>query len=365
MHIAWIVPVREQCGICLYAEKYVAALSRYATIVRCYPLEFAQNKDSFLKRIASCDIAHIQYEPSFFFADGRDFYPRLCRAIQCKKVVTLHEVYKTIPGVFPRDAITGALAVPRRLQWDLRHPQWAAFTRHASMNFSCERILVHAHFHASILTKKGVDASKIRVLPVPLKIPAKPGAPAVTTGGPVTLGATGFINPLYDYDLLAAVLERLDFPWRFVWIGGLRRQEDAPLLQSLREHIARRGWTDRFTVTGLTFREERDRLFEDVQIFCAFFRDRSSSESLADAIAARKTIVTTRIPLTEELVGQEPLAVLVNRDPDAIASRMRELVADEPLRRSLQHGCTSYCERFSYAECARRLMTLYSEVLSL
>jgi glycosyltransferase involved in cell wall biosynthesis len=153
-------------------------------------------------------------------------------------------------------------------------------------------------------------------------------------------------------------------PWRFVWVGGVRRDDDASLMRSLQAEIDKRSWSQRFTVTGLAFGEERDKLLANVQIFCALFKDRSSSESLADAISAHKYIVATRIPLTEELVSQEPLAILADPDADKIAARIRQIISDEPLRRSLDHGCAAYCERFSVEACSRSVVEVYERLLS-
>jgi glycosyltransferase involved in cell wall biosynthesis len=366
MKIAWIVPRKRQCGICLYAAKYETALAGAVTLITCDPEEFVRDRTSFAAKIRGCDCAHIQYESSFYFARGRDFYPSMCRAIPCKKVVTLHEVYRTIPGVFPRQDIRGFLPVKkaRQMAWDLRHPHWAAFARHAVDSFFADAILVHARFHCGILEEKGVDISRLSVIPVPIKVQQSWIAKPIVPGETVTLGATGFINPLYDYDLLLKALERLEMPWRFVWVGGVRRDDDASLMRSLQAEIDKRSWSQRFTVTGLAFGEERDRLLADVQIFCALFKDRSSSESLADAISAHKYIVATRIPLTEELVSQEPLAILADPDADKIAARIRQIISDEPLRRSLDHGCAAYCERFSVEACSRSVVEVYERLLS-
>jgi glycosyltransferase involved in cell wall biosynthesis len=364
MKIAWIVPYKKKCGISLYAEKYAAALSAHVKIIECDPDEFIADRNSFLKKISECSLAHIQYEPLFFRAKNTDFYPAMCKAIPCKKVVTLHEVYKRPPHVFPREEIGGIwpLRQIKQMVWDARHPHWAAFSRHARNNFFSDAIFVHAQFQKPILEEKGVTISLVNVIPLPIQAGKKQ---AEWQGGKsVVCGATGFINPSYDYDLLFSTLERLAADWRFVWVGGARREDDAALLQSLRDNIDKRGWGNRFTITGLVFGADRDRFLADVEVFCALFKDRSSSESLADAIGAQKLIVASRIPLTEELVSQEPLAVLVDRDPAAIAQRITELASDEPLRKMLLRACAAYGGRFSYERCARDVVAVYERLVS-
>ncbi len=365
MKIAWIVCSDKLCGISQYAAAYAAALAKHAALVECSPEEFARDRKSFLLKISGCDIAHIQYEPSFFFKNGRDFYPALCDALTMKKVVTLHEIYNKIPGVFPREDLGGG-PVARHLRqwlWDRRHPQWAAFGRHASRDFHADALLAHAKFHRELLERKGVTSSKINVIPLPVAFDPAAAAPVIDKGKPIVLGATGFINPQYDYALLLDVLEELPDQFHFSWVGGVRRPDDAGLARFFQDEIDRRGLRSRCIVSGVVSGEQRDRLFSEVQIVCAFFKDRSSSESLARSIGARKYIVATRLPLTEELVADEPLAILADGDSDKMAARIRDLIDDESLRRSLEHGCAAYARRFSYEACSRGVMDLYERLL--
>jgi glycosyltransferase involved in cell wall biosynthesis len=368
MKIAWIVPRAGPCGISYYADQYAAALSKLVSLVECDPEEFVKDRKSLVDKISGCDLAHLQYDPSFFFKGGNDFFPSLCRSIRCKKIITVHEVYRIVPGVFPRENIRGAWPVKRAKQWlwDVRHPHWAAFNRNAAHNFFADAILVHAQFHRPILAARGVAESKITVVPLPVRSWSSGAAPQFSPGRPIALGATGFVNPLYDYDLLLSVLEKIAVPWRFIWVGGVRRQEDAALARSLQAKIDKRVWRDRFLVSGPVDDRERDRLFAEVQIACMFFKDRSSSASLAEAIAARRYIVATRIPLTEELVAEEPLAVLADADADAkaIAKKIMEVCSDDALRRSLERGCAAYGERFGFDACSRSVVAVYERLLS-
>jgi glycosyltransferase involved in cell wall biosynthesis len=181
----------------------------------------------------------------------------------------------------------------------------------------------------------------------------------------VALGASGFINPAYNYELLIATLERLSFDWQFIWIGGLRRTEDNKILHWLHKQIDNRDWNDRFRISGWVPQEEYDRLFADIDIICAFFSSRSSSQSLMDAIAYNKLIIATRLPVTEDLAGTESLCIITDPDADKAAGRITEITTDATVRRMLLHGITNYAEKCSYDNCARRLMNLYREVVAL
>jgi|WetSurMetagenome_2_1015567.scaffolds.fasta_scaffold00479_9 glycosyltransferase involved in cell wall biosynthesis len=367
MRVAWIAPSRQRCGIASYARDYAAALSKHADIVAYDAGDFMEAPRPFAEKIGKCDLAHLQYDPSFFLSGGRDFYPALCRLLPDRKVVTVHEVYQNLPGVFPREDIRGVFPVKkaRRFLWDLRHPHWAAFRRHAMRSFFADALLVHARFHLAILSEKGADESKMSVVPIPVRsLSPEAAAPYAGRGDILTLGATGFINPLYDYGFLLSVLEKLEMPWRFVWVGGPRRPEDEAIERGLLAELDRRGMRDRFSITGFVPESERDRIFAKVEIACAFFRDRSSSASLADMVAARACIVATRLALTEEMTAQEPCLLLAERDAPAVAAQITGLRADGERRRSLTHACAAYAARFSYDACARNVAAVYERLLA-
>jgi glycosyltransferase involved in cell wall biosynthesis len=364
MNVGWIAPLNKKCGIAFYARRYADALSGHVRIIESDPDDFCRNRKDFLERMSGCDCVHIQYETSFFLNGRLDFYPELCRKIQGKKIVTLHEVYRRIPSVFPRENIKGTwpLKAIKEIVWDLKHPHWALFTKHLHTSFFADAIIVHSQFQKEILIEKGVDKEKINVVPLPIKVRPEAKVRPWNNALTIELGATGFINPSYDYDLLFKVLECIDRDWRFFWVGGLRRNDDAGLLRWLEQEIEKRGWKQRFTITGWVSDDERDRRLDEMHVFCAFFKDRSSSESLADAIAAKKLIIAGRIPLTEEIAGHGPVLVLAQQEPEAIAQTIWQSLSDKTLLQSIERAQVRYGETYSYAECAKIVVDLYEKV---
>ncbi|MBN2188388.1 MAG: glycosyltransferase, partial [Chitinispirillaceae bacterium] len=336
MKIAWIFPQKERCGIATYSRRYAESLSGKAEVILLDPERFSGDREALLSAINGCDIAHVQYETSFFSRAGRDFFPAFCRAIHPPVVVSLHEVYRNVPYVYPRKAIRGRgpLAFARRTLYDRRHPLQTAYQRHLEHSFHSAAVLVHYAFQRSIIIEQGCRPEAIFVIPLP--VPLLPGAapPAPWNGDrPLSLAAPGFINPDFDYDLLFAALERLAVPWRFTWIGGIRRNEDAPLLQTVRAKIAEKRWNDRFTVTGwVSERDFRD-LLCGADLICAFFSARSSSSSLTEALGALRPVIATPIPLTEEL-SRSGVVHLSPADPARLAEGIGELSAREDLRSS-------------------------------
>jgi glycosyltransferase involved in cell wall biosynthesis len=366
MRVGWVAPLHAKCGIAFYAGKYAHALSGHVELVECDPEDFGHDRKGFSARLSGCDCVHIQYETSLFCRGRSDLYPGLCREIHAKKIVTLHEIYRQAPGVFPRENLTGTgpVRVLKEFLWDIRHPHWAWFARHMHASFFADAIVVHSQFQKHILMEKGIDKEKIAVIPMPVQPRRQIITKAVRETGEIILGATGFINPLYDYDLLVKVLEKMKGGWRFNWVGGLRRNEDVNILRDLEREIDRRGWKQRFTITGWVSDDERDRLLDEMHIFCAFFKDRSSSESLADAIAAAKIIVATRMPLSEELVVQGPVLALAPKSPQETAELIEGLLSDGQRRRSMEQASSAYAKTYSYDECAKTLAALYERLIA-
>lgn len=366
MNVAWICPREERCGIALYSRRYTEALRAHATVECLDPAGYPEDPALFAARVNRCDLAHIQYEPSFFAHSGRDFFTPLCRAIGIPIVVGLHEVYGSFPDAYPREAINGRgpVALLRRTIYDRRHPLQTAYRRHAARSFFAGRVLVHCGFQREILTHQGCRADVIGLLPHPVVVDAgATSVPGITPDGPLRIAASGFINPHFDYDLLFATLDQVAIPWTFTWIGGVRREEDAVLRQNIIERIAARGWNDRFTVTGWVSDAELSARLREADIVCAFFTARSSSGSLAAALGALRPVIATPIPLTEEL-ARDGIVHLAAADPIRLATEIERLARDAELRSSLVSSVAAYRERYSYPAQARQLTGIYRDLLA-
>ena len=101
-----------------------------------------------------------------------------------------------------------------------------------------------------------------------------------------------------------------------------------------------------------------------MHFFCAFFKDRSSSESLADAIAAKKPVIATRIPLTLEMASCGPVLLLAPDGAEKTAECISALFVDKDRRRSMERAAAAYGRKYSYEECAQKLIGLYERVIA-
>jgi glycosyltransferase involved in cell wall biosynthesis len=222
-------------------------------------------------------------------------------------------------------------------------------------------LLVHSRFQKDILAAKGIPPDSVSVFPVPVNSTvAKPAIPW-NGNGYLNLASTGFISDSFDYELLFNTLDLCDLPWKFTWIGGVRRPEDHGLLEKLRREIDRRNWRDRFLITGTIPLEKRDELLSLTHIYCAFFKYKSSSESLATAIGARTLIVSTPIPLIREMTAQFPIMSLVPLDPALAAKAIEQLATDFKMQNDLRKALADYCHEYDRQRMARRLVSFYEK----
>jgi len=364
MKIAWIFPVNQKCGISFYSREYVNALSNYLEVTAFDINECLNNPKQTAKNLNSFDCIHMQYETSFFLKSNKKKYSQLCTLLKKPVVATLHEVYDESPGVFPRSHITG-LGILRSCKeyiWDRRHPYQNAYTFHTDNSFFADRLLVHANYHKNILIKKGIESDRISVIPHPVKKHGdSPDVPFMKEGR-LNLSSHGFISSHYNFALLFNVLEKLTVPWRFTWIGGIRRNEDALLLTSINRDIAEHSWQDTFNITGWAEDEKRDRLLSQTDIYLALFTARSTSGSLATALGAHRLIIATDLPYTRELVQSAPVLTICPAESKAVIDNINRLISDESLRHRNVQEIIKYTGNVFYLNMAKRVIEVYKDL---
>ncbi len=364
MKIAWIFPVNQKCGISFYSREYVNALGTYIKVA-VFDIDECLNKPKqSVKNLNRFDCIHIQYETSFFLKGKKKKYSRLCTLLTKPVVATLHEVYDEFPGVFPRSHITGSgiLRVCKEYIWDRRHPCQNVYTFHANNRFFADRLLVHANYHKQSLIKKGIEADTISVIPHPVKIHGDSPDLSFMKENRLNLSSHGFISPHYDYALLFNVLEKLTVPWRFTWIGGIRRDEDAPLLAAINRDIAKRSWQDTFIITGWAEDEKRNRLLTQTDIYLALFTARSTSGSLATTMGMHRLIITTELQYTLELAQNAPALTVCPAESEAVIDRINRLISDEPLRHQMLQELEKYTGNVSYLNMAKKVIEVYKDL---
>ena len=132
MKIAFIYPFDRNLGNSYYSESYIQALKNHVEIVPLDSRECTLSPHATAQIANSCDLAHVQYEPNFFQYQKINGYERFIKLLTIPKIVSLHEVYKTQPNIYPREEIRGnCLTKPLKLMlYDVRHPMDTIFRKH-------------------------------------------------------------------------------------------------------------------------------------------------------------------------------------------------------------------------------------------
>lgn len=361
MNVAWIFPALKRCGITFYSYDYVKALSDAVSVSIFDTDECLKQAPAIGDTLNRFDCIHIQYETSFFLKKNKHVYQQLCKKIIRPKIVSVHEVYDSFPDVFPKTHIQGSALIKKCKEYlyDLRHPYQTMYTKHLSRHFHADAILVHAQYHKDILQRKGIPSDKIIVIPHAIKSYEIPLTASLPLSGTLHLASSGFITAHYDYSLLFSVLDQLTTPWRFTWIGGIRRDEDQHLLNTLNNEIIQRNWQDRFIISGWVNETSLDSLLSTTDIYLALFSARSSSGSISKAIGARRFIVATSLPLINEINQNSPLMCVVEPDPPSVIKSIETLVSDTRLQKTLLANLDTYSQAHSLPETAKNIAAVY------
>jgi len=356
--------MRRRCGITRYAEKYREALAGQVELCCADIRAFRTRKEAFYTQMNRCDCVHIQYEPVFFLARKRDFFPRIMRKINRPVVLTLHEVYRAFPWEYPRDAIDGPwpLRAVKKILFDLRHPYSAAYRRHCRRRFFGSTLLVHHRYHREILAARGVDPQAVHHHPMPVTPAPKAVSRAWSSEERCVLGTTGFFSRAYDIPFLFRVLERLTIPWRFVWIGSARTAEHRAVERSFRAAVEQRGWEDRVRITGWVDESHLTQEVASLHVVCSFFVYRSSSMSVAEAVGVNRPVVGTPCTALEETQDEFGTVVIKPRDATVMAHSIETLFTDPKARQTLVDACERYQQSFSWECQANRLVALYESI---
>jgi glycosyltransferase involved in cell wall biosynthesis len=366
MIVGWLFPDRERCGIAIYSRNYISALEKHCDIKSVNSDLWLDNPVKFSEELNSCDLIHIQYEPSFFSKRNHDYYTTLLRRLKRPLIVSLHEVYRQFPGVYPRDQIRGGLITSSIKKWyyDFRHPLQTAYTKHVSSGFGASQLLVHHQFQKRILEKKVPQNCRICVIPHPVMKVERSTLINRSPEGPLKLGTTGFINPEFNYPLLYETLEKLKCEWKFFWIGGLRIPEHRNLLDSIKQEIDRRDWTQKFIITDWVSDETQNYLLEKIDIYCAFFKNRSSSGSLARAMGACRCIIATESEIVHEInaMGENNCITAIDAEGTLIAQKIDSLSRDTKTSLMQLEALNDYSIAFDFDSIALRLIQLYKSI---
>lgn len=362
MKIAWIYPIEKKCGISFYSNNYINELKKLI-LVDCYDIE---NIHLMLKSTPSLldnyDLVHIQYETSLFYLNKKDYYRSLIKKIKIPIVTSLHEVYETIPGVYPREKITGMLSPIRRLIYDIKHPLQHLLNTHQKNFYYSDIIIVHYHFQKEILINKGFPEKKIKIIELPFEKQTQIKISSFSEN-PISLGCIGFINLNYDYNFLFKVLHTLKIPWKFKWLGGLRTKGDSDFYQSILNKIKNYKFENEFIISNWLNNKDFQYEMSQFDILLHFFKNRSSSSSLCKSISFGIPVLATQLPLTNEISKKCEIQLINTNDVHSTVDIIEELYNSKSKRVYMSDSEFQYAKLNTYQIQTEKLIHLYREII--
>ena len=190
--------------------------------------------------------------------------------------------------------------------------------------------------------------------------PGNPSAPRHRATSEIILGTAGRLVELkgIEYLVATAAALRREFPALRVEIAGSGPQreklETAVAHAGLKEQVKFLGWTDDLAPVLARW---------DVYVMPSL--EEGFPIAALDAMAAGLPVVATSVGGVPELIEDGKTGWLVEpRDADALASRLRVLLANPELRRTM--GAAGFCrvrDHFSAAQMTASFAQLYDELL--
>ena len=191
---------------------------------------------------------------------------------------------------------------------------------------------------------------------VPLAADARFGEPVETTGHPSLdrpyVLAVGTLEPRKNLERLIAAWLSLSPDERAghaLALVGPRGWDDAPILQAARDAGA--------VLVGQVSDEELHALYAGATVFAYPSLYEGFGLPPLEAMAAGAPVLTSDVSSLPEVVGDAALRVDPT-DTDAIASGLRALLADDPLRERLRTAGRERAQAFSWERTARETLAL-------
>lgn len=168
-----------------------------------------------------------------------------------------------------------------------------------------------------------------------------------------TLLSVGNFYPFKGHDIAIDALVSLPEDTRLAIIGD---GEDRKRLEAL---IAARGLAHRVTLVGTTSQSELVRWYNAADVLVLASAREGTPNVILEALACGLRVVATAVGGIPEIVRSRTAGLLVERNADAIAAAVRDIVA-EPTSRDAVRDCVS---NLTWAETTRRQIELFRAVI--
>jgi len=227
-----------------------------------------------------------------------------------------------------------------------------------------DSVVAHSEHGARRLRDQvGIDSGRVRVIhhgafDYLTRLPEEKPLPPELEGaeGPVIL-FFGLLRPYKGIDTLLEAFRQIE--GAELWIVGNPRMELGPLRQLAEEAPGRVRFLTRFVEDA-----EIPALMRGADVVVLPYRDAEHSGVLYAALAFGKPLVLSAVGGFPEVAEQGAARLVPPEDPQALATELSELVADQAAREELgQAAAHAASGSYSWDESARQTLALYRELL--
>lgn len=357
-------------------NRYWERLAGLASEIRLLPLRF-YNKSfveghRFQHRIATEFIYRASralpfWSVSLDLAPHRKGVRELIEFLRSRRIDLIHTNNQPHRDMY---AIAAAREAGVPVAAHIRTPNFQGMDRRRAdfLNQNVKHFMTYSQELADLWSARGLAAERIEVIPNAIgEVNAEPADLRAEYGFPPEariIGIVGRIKPHRGHPFL----------FRAFRIAAERRPElrllvvgegTATDVTPLREYARATGLEERVVFAGYS-----DRALEIIAgldvLAMPFLLQEPFGRVLLEAWRLRTPVALTRIGYIERLVEHEGTALIVDpNDDEALADALIRLSEDRPLRERIANEAYRVCvQRFSIAEHARRIESVYERVLS-
>lgn len=363
MKISFLTTWETKCGIADYSKYFVDALLELGLdikIVKPDPSYTPREIENIIPQMNNADIAHIQFEPSFF--KNYDF-KYLLKAIAVPIIITMHEEYPA--GDFPR----GIRMLSPYYLGGYIYRIFMGRKYYKTLNKLVSKFIVHSTNMKSFLRVFGTPNEKIVLFPLPVplskeKIPdIEKNKEVLSLSGKKVLAIFGFINNRKGYEIAIEALRNLPEEYVLIIAGDCRTADESKYTDTLKKYIEKYALRSRVRFTGFLSHEDISLIMSAADIILAPFKNMSNSSSLSVALSYGKAIIASDLKPNRQIYKDgDCLFLFKASSASGLKQAIEALMNDASYKKFLENKARLYAETYSYKNMAEKLYDIYRQV---
>ncbi len=336
LKIAVITPWLVKCGIFTYSDKLISALAQkdvdvYVVRLSRFGRKTPELLSNLVRRILvdKIDLIHVQHEYGLYQNLEKYFYENL-KALKKPIVTTMHAV-----GI-RRGTDAGVVSFSDRV---IVHNKYCAKT----FGYP-EKTVIIAHGASACETVEAEKAKK--------SFGIDPRIPIV--------GILGFVSEYKGIETLIEAMVKVPRTGLLV-AGGFHTDADTPYISGLRQKSLD-ALPSRCYWPGYIPDERLSAAYGAMDIVCYPSRFATESGALLLALSHGKAVIASRIAPFKE---KEKLGALMTfKGVKDLTRKIKRLLKDEGLRKSLEEGARSYVKSVEWSKIASEHIELYESLVN-